>query len=76
MTGVQTCALPISWFANANNASLGVLAAYTDLVPAFERLFEAEGRDPARFYAAVKRLADLPKDARREKLAAPPSSDQ
>ncbi len=62
-----------AWFANANNASLGVLAAYTELVPAFERLFEQEGRDPARFYAEVKRLADLPKDARREKLAAPPS---
>lgn len=62
-----------AWFADANNASLGVLAAYTELVPAFERLFEREGRDPARFYAEVKRLADLPKDARREKLAAPPS---
>ncbi|MBE2244264.1 MAG: aminopeptidase [Burkholderiaceae bacterium] len=62
-----------AWFANANNASLGVLAAYTELVPAFERLFEREGRDPARFYAEVKRLADLPRDARREKLAAPPS---
>ena len=65
-----------AWFADANNASLGVLAAYTQLVPAFERLFESEGRDPARFYAAVKRLADLPKDARREKLAAPPSLDK
>ena len=28
-----------AWFANANNASLGVLAAYTDLVGDFERLF-------------------------------------
>lgn len=60
-----------AWFANANNASLGVLAAYTELVPAFERLFEQEGRDPARFYGAVKRLADLPKDERRAKLEAP-----
>lgn len=57
-----------AWFAGANNASLGVLAAYTELVPQFERLFEREGRDPARFYAAVRRLADLPKDERRAKL--------
>ena len=55
---------------------LDVVANNRELVPAFERLFESEGRDPARFYASVKRLADLPKDARREKLAAPPSSDQ
>ncbi|MEO8124918.1 MAG: aminopeptidase [Burkholderiales bacterium] len=60
-----------AWFANANNASLGVLAAYTELVPAFERLFEQEGRDPARFYAEVKRLAGLPKDERRAKLESP-----
>ena len=56
------------WFARANNASFGVLAAYTELVPQFERLYEAEGRDPARFYAAVKRLANLPKDERRATL--------
>ncbi len=56
------------WFARANNASLGVLAAYTELVPQFERLFEREGRDPARFYAAVRRLADLPKAERRATL--------
>jgi predicted aminopeptidase len=58
-----------NWFEKANNASLGVLAAYTELVPAFERLFEREGRDPARFYAAVRRLASLPKDDRRAALA-------
>ncbi len=57
-----------AWFARANNASLGVLAAYTELVPQFERLFEQEGRDPARFYAAVRRLASLPKDERRATL--------
>jgi len=56
------------WFARANNASFGVLAAYTELVPQFERLYEAQGRDPARFYAAVKALADLPKDERRATL--------
>jgi predicted aminopeptidase len=57
-----------AWFARANNASLGVLAAYNALVPAFEALFEAEGRDFERFYAAVKRLAALPKDERRATL--------
>ena len=57
-----------AWFSRANNASFGVLAAYTELVPQFERLYEAEGRDPARFYAAVKRLASLPKDERRATL--------
>jgi predicted aminopeptidase len=59
------------WFEHANNASLGVLAAYTGLVPAFERLFERDGEDFERFYADVKRLAGLPKDERRATLAAP-----
>ena len=54
--------------ARANNASFGVQAAYNDLVPAFERLFEREGRDWRRFHAEVKRLAALPKDQRRATL--------
>jgi predicted aminopeptidase len=57
-----------AWFANANNASLGALAAYNDLVPQFERLFEREGRDFERFYAEVRRLAALPKAERRATL--------
>jgi predicted aminopeptidase len=56
------------WFARANNASFGVLAAYNALVPGFERLFEREGRDFERFYAEVKRLAALPKAERRAAL--------
>jgi predicted aminopeptidase len=56
------------WFARANNASFGVLAAYNELVPNFERLFEREGRDFKRFYAEVKRLAALPQAERREAL--------
>jgi predicted aminopeptidase len=60
-----------AWFERANNAALGVLAAYTGLVPQFERLFEHDGRDFERFYADVKRLARLPKDERRATLAAP-----
>jgi predicted aminopeptidase len=58
------------WFARANNAALGVLAAYNELVPGFERLFERDGRDFKRFYADVKRLAALTKDERRAALAA------
>lgn len=57
------------WFANANNASLGVLAAYNELVPQFERLYEREGRDFDRFYAEVQRLAALPQSERRATLA-------
>ncbi len=59
-----------SWFERANNAALGVLAAYNELVPHFERLFEREGRDFARFYAAVRRLAALPKAERQATLRA------
>jgi predicted aminopeptidase len=56
------------WVARANNASFGVLAAYNELVPNFERLFEREGRDFGRFYAEVRRLAALPRDERRAAL--------
>ena len=44
------------------------MAAYNELVPEFERLFEREGRDFPRFYAQVQRLALLPKTQRRAKL--------
>ena len=60
------------WFAKANNASFGVLAAYNELVPDFERLFVRQGRDFPRFYAAVQVLAALPWDQRRARLAATP----
>lgn len=60
------------WFARANNAALGLQAAYFELVPAFERLFERQGGDFAAFYAEVQRLADLPQDQRRARLAATP----
>ena len=59
------------WFARANNASFAVLAAYNELVPDFERLFERSGGDFKRFYAEVKRLASLPKAERRAKLTSP-----
>ena len=58
------------WFERANNASLGVLGAYDDLVPRFEALFVAQGSDFPRFYAEVKRLAGLPREERRAALMA------
>jgi predicted aminopeptidase len=58
------------WFERANNASFGVLAAYNEFVPAFERLYEREGRDFARFYGEVKRLAALPQAERHATLRA------
>jgi predicted aminopeptidase len=58
------------WFERANNASFGVLAAYNELVPQFERLYESEGKDFERFYAAVARLSALPKEQRHATLTA------
>ena len=57
-----------AWFAHANNASFGVLGAYTDLVPNFERLFARMGDDFPRFYAEVRRLAALDLAGRRREL--------
>ncbi|MFY9511313.1 MAG: aminopeptidase [Rubrivivax sp.] len=59
-----------AWFERANNAALGVQAAYNELVPQFERLFERSGNNFQRFYAEVKTLAALPKAQRRARLAA------
>ena len=52
------------WVARANNAMFAAQAAYDSLVPGFEALFEREGQDWPRFYAAVKRIAALPKAGR------------
>ncbi|MFZ5555463.1 MAG: aminopeptidase [Pseudomonadota bacterium] len=58
------------WFAEElTNAHLASVAAYTQLVPAFERLLADNGGDLARFYGAVKRLAAGDKAARRAALA-------
>ncbi|MFG6430603.1 aminopeptidase [Roseateles sp. LYH14W] len=57
-----------AWFQRANNANFAILAAYDELVPAFMRLFEREGRDWVRFHAAVERLAPLPREERRARL--------
>jgi predicted aminopeptidase len=60
------------WFARANNASFAVMGAYNDFVAGFERLFEASGRDFARFHAEVRALAALPRAERRARLGAAP----
>ncbi|MEJ8847051.1 aminopeptidase [Variovorax rhizosphaerae] len=56
------------WVARANNAMFGAQAVYDDLVPAFEALYEREGRDWQRFHAAAAKLAKLPKNQREEAL--------
>ena len=57
-----------AWVARANNASFGAQAAYDDLVPGFEALFETSGKDWQRFYDAIRMLAELPKNERHQAL--------
>jgi predicted aminopeptidase len=57
-----------AWVAQANNAAFGAQAAYDDLVPGFEALFEREGRNWPRFYEAVKQLTLQDKTLRTEHL--------
>jgi predicted aminopeptidase len=57
-----------AWVERANNASFGAQAAYDELVPGLEALFEREGRDWNRFYDAAKRLAAVPKEERHKVL--------
>ena len=59
-----------AWVQGLNNASLALLGSYEDWVPAFVALFEREGRQFARWHAAVKALADRPAPERRAALAA------
>lgn len=56
------------WVAEANNAAFGAQAAYDELVPAFEALFERNGGDWPEFYAAVRALAALPPEERLRQL--------
>jgi len=58
------------WVAKANNASFAAQAAYDELVPAFEALFEREGRDWPRFYDAVRQLTQQPLPQRHDTLRA------
>lgn len=57
-----------AWFQRANNASFAILSAYDELVPAFMRLFEREGRDWVKFHAAVEQLKPLEWEQRRATL--------
>jgi len=60
------------WFAHPlNNAQLNSVAAYYDLVPAFERLLAANGGDLEKFYDAAERLAKMPKKERHRLLQNP-----
>jgi predicted aminopeptidase len=59
-----------AWVARANNASFGAQAAYDQWVPAFEALYLREGQDFARFYDAVRALADRPRETRDASLQA------
>ena len=58
------------WVAQANNALFGAQTVYDEWVPAFEALFEREGRDFAHFYAAARQLAGLPAEERKAALTA------
>jgi predicted aminopeptidase len=53
-----------------NNAHLAAVGAYNDQVPAFEALLRQHGQDLAAFFAAARRLAELPKAERDRALAA------
>jgi predicted aminopeptidase len=56
-----------------NNAQLNSVATYYALVPAFERLLEANAGDLEKFYLAVERLSQLPRAERRHQLGGPTS---
>lgn len=53
----------------ANNAFFGAQAAYDELVPGFEALFERQRRNWPAFYDAVRKLADQPIDERQKILS-------
>jgi predicted aminopeptidase len=62
------------WFAQPlNNAQLGSVAIYTQLVPGFQRLLAGSGGDLPRFYAQVQALAKLPERERHAALSAAPA---
>lgn len=64
------------WFETPiNNAKLAATAVYGEQVPAFLRLFDLCSGDYPRFYAAVQRIADLPKPSRAGALDAAKACD-
>ncbi|TGQ63837.1 MAG: aminopeptidase [Mesorhizobium sp.] len=60
-----------AWFnAPINNAKLAATSVYGEQVPAFLRLFDLCSGDYPRFYASVRRIADLRQASRAEALKA------
>ena len=60
-----------AWFARgANNAAIVAVGLYTEKVPQFKALLDAQGGDLPRFYARVKELSAMPKAERERELAA------
>lgn len=60
-----------AWFdQDLNNARLAALSTYTRFVPAFAALFEQRGEEFPAFYRAVEALAELPPEAREDRLLA------
>lgn len=57
-----------AWVEQAGNPLFITDHLYESLVPAFEALFEREGRDWQRFYDAVRETALLPRNERRQRL--------
>lgn len=65
-----------AWFdARINNAKLAATAVYGEQVPAFLRLFDLCSSDYPRFYASVRRIADMQKPSRAEALKAVATCD-
>jgi predicted aminopeptidase len=57
------------WFSEPiNNAKLGTIAAYYDLVPGFQAVLRTQGGDMEKFYGAVSELAKMPLEKRHEAL--------
>ncbi len=57
------------WFErDLNNARLGSVAVYTDLVPAFARMIEEERGNMSAFHTRVKALAELPRAERVQRI--------
>ncbi len=58
------------WFASGvNNATLASVGLYLEDVPAFQAMLAENGGDLTRFYAAVRAVAALPRDRRKERIA-------
>lgn len=58
-----------AWFGSeVNNATLAAVAAYHDLVPAFEALLATSGGELSVFFAEVRRLASLAPGERKAEL--------